>query len=121
MNVLPVWIGWDKLNPTHTAEIMVNGDLDRIEIDPSLGCDINMLNNSNKVPVDIGFDSRVWNWPDPSLYHGNGDRTCGWNDGWIQGKVCTLEQKLFQLLKHIFNLTAWVNSGLGQGSPLPGG
>ena len=53
VNVLPVWIGWDKLNPTYTAEIMVNGDLDRIEIDPSRRmADIDMLNNSSKCPVD---------------------------------------------------------------------
>ena len=117
VNVLPVWIGWDKLNPTYTADIMVNGDLDRIEIDPSRRmADIDMLNNSSKCPVDIGFDSRVWNWPDPYHYTMKWRPDLWWNevDGFKAG--VHLNGNYFNY-KHIFSLTAWVNSGLGQGSP----
>ena len=46
----PVWIGWDKLNPTYTADIMVNGDLDRIEIDPNAGWPILIYEQQQQVP-----------------------------------------------------------------------
>jgi hypothetical protein len=67
--VLPKWFGWDKLNPEYTAKIKMPSGIEDVFIDVSHRlADINMLNNSWKFPVHLGFDSKIYNAPDPNQY-----------------------------------------------------
>lgn len=62
--VLPRWIGWDKLKPTYTAKVVIPTGVRSVEIDTTHRlADAYMLNNSTKMPVDMRFDSRIYNTP----------------------------------------------------------
>ncbi len=67
--VLPKWYGWQKINPEYVAVVSVPGKIKDIIIDPSNRlADVWMLDNSKKVPVTYGFDSKIWNMPDWKSY-----------------------------------------------------
>ena len=115
VNTLPRWIGWDKLNPTYTAEVLLPGKLDEVIIDPSLKmADVNRLNNSNRLPLIWQFDSKVRNWPDPYHYTLNWRPDVWYNeiDGIKAGMH--LSGNYFNF-KHIFSLSVWANTGIAQG------
>lgn len=60
--VLPKWYGWDNLQPEYIAEITVPGMIQNVIIDRSQRlADVNMLNNSKKVPVDFEYDAWIDN------------------------------------------------------------
>ncbi len=77
---LPKWYGWDKLQPTYTAEVTVPGKIQNVIIDRSGRlADVNMLNNSKKVPFDVAFDSQIENRPDWKTYELNLRPDLWWN------------------------------------------
>jgi aminopeptidase N len=66
---LPVWIGWDKLNPTYTATLNVPGGIKNVVIDTSNQMpDINMMNNSLKFPLMIKLDKGKYKFADRRSY-----------------------------------------------------
>ena len=112
--ILPKWVGWDKLNADYTAKVVVPGGIDQVEIDPeNLMPDINKMNNTNKCPVKVKFDSRLSNRPDWNHYE-LFIRPDFWGNGYDGLKAGVhFEGNYFQY-KHNFSLTAWYNTGLMQ-------
>jgi hypothetical protein len=61
--ILPRWIGWDNnLQPEYTATVKVTSKIRNVYIDPTYRlADVNMLNNSKKVPFVVSFDHKIYN------------------------------------------------------------
>src|SRR5205085_409419 len=113
--VLPKWYGWDKLNPTYTANIQIPSGIDTIRIDPSLRlADINMLNNTDPFPTRIKFDSRIGalpNWEN-YIFRWRPDVWYNSYDGFKLG--VHLDGDYFNYSRFMdFNF--WINTGLAQG------
>ncbi|MEC8273535.1 MAG: M1 family aminopeptidase [Bacteroidota bacterium] len=70
--VLNKWHAWGKLYPMYTASVNIPSGIERVVIDPTNRlADKYMLNNVSKVPMEVDFDSRVWNMPDWKQYELN--------------------------------------------------
>lgn len=112
--ILPKWYGWDKINDEYTAIISVPGGIKNIEIDPTHRlADINMLDNSKKFPVEINFDSKIYNPASWEKYTLN-IRPDLWYNSFDGVKTGIHFNGTYANIKHNFDLTAWYNSGLGQ-------
>lgn len=111
--ILPKWTGWDKLNPTYIAKVFVPNGIAEVQID-STGrlADINMLNNSLKLPVNFSFDGgvrrqsdwknyRLFARPDVWYNHFDGIKA-GFN---IKGDYLNTF--------HIFDFSYWMNTSFG--------
>ncbi|MDQ3190357.1 MAG: M1 family metallopeptidase [Bacteroidota bacterium] len=116
--ILPRWIGWDKLQPKYTAEVTIPEGIKNVVIDPSERlADVNMLNNSKKLPISLKLDHKVYNPPSwkkfelsarPDLwYNGYDGIKAGFN---INGDYFNKH--------HIFDLTTWYNTGLLQNNQM---
>jgi hypothetical protein len=116
--ILPRWIGWDLLKPTYEATVTIPGGIDKVQIDPSNRlADINMLDNTNTCPVDIKFDSRIYNFPDNKVYPVY-IRPEIWYNGYDGVKAGIHMNGNYMEYKHKFDLTVWYNTGVGQQSNL---
>ena len=112
--VLPRWIGWDKLKSTYTASITVPGGIEKIVIDTSMRmADINMLDNSSQFPVNIRFDSRISNPVDWRRYEVF-MRPDIWYNAFDGVKAGLSANGNYMRQFHVFDLTAWMNTGLAQ-------
>jgi len=112
--VLPKWLGWEKLNPTYTATVTVPGGIKNIVIDPSNRlADVNMLDNSKKLPVDFSFDSQVYNTPDWRTYQIKA-RPDLWYNAYDGFKIGVHVNGNHMNHRHIFGATLWFNTGLVQ-------
>ena len=70
--VLNKWHAWGKLYPKYTASVNIPSGIERVVIDPTNRlADKYMLNNVSKVPMEVDFDSRIWNMPDWKQYELN--------------------------------------------------
>ncbi|MBP7399421.1 MAG: M1 family metallopeptidase [Chitinophagales bacterium] len=115
VQVLPKWYGWDKLNTTYKANVVVPGKLENVIIDPTNRlADINALNDAKKCPIITRFDSKVANYPDPDHYRLYWRPELWFNetDGLKAG--VHFNGNYFNY-KHIFNFTAWYNTTAFQG------
>lgn len=108
---LPKWYGWDKLHPTYKAYVNIPGGVKNVIIDTSGRlADINRLNNYEKTPVNVSFDSQIGNYPDWDKYD------LRWRpDAWYNN-VDALKVGLhldgdYMNYRRIFSLTAWLNTG----------
>lgn len=55
--VLPTWIGWDLVQPTYKARVMITSGIKDVIIDPSgRMADVNRLDNTKKFPVYWKYD-----------------------------------------------------------------
>ncbi len=112
--VLPRWIGWDKLKPSYTATITVPNGIKKVVIDESMRmADINMLNNSSKLPVNIRFDSRINNpvdWKRYAVFM----RPDLWYNSFDGMKAGISVNGNYMRTFHVFDLSAWMNTGLAQ-------
>ena len=112
--VLPKWLGWEKLNPTYEARVIAPEGIRNIIIDPSKRlADINMLDNSKKIPVDFTFDSQVYNTPDWTTYELKA-RPDLWYNGYDGFKIGFHLNGGHVNYRHQFNTTVWFNTGLAQ-------
>lgn len=67
--VLPRWIGWDNVRKKYTAKVVVPSGIKDVRIDTTYRlADVNLLNNSKKTPVTLGFDSKIYNPPSWKTY-----------------------------------------------------
>ena len=116
--VLPKWFGWDNLNKTYQATIQVKEGISNVIIDPSGKlADLNMINNSYRLPLSMRFDPKIEMSPDRKKYEFMACPNIWWNsyDGIKLG---------FQLggsyfnYKHIFDLKVWGNTGVFQNETL---
>ena len=70
--VLKKWHAWGKLYPKYTVNVNIPSGIDRVVIDPTNRlADKYMLNNVSKLPMEVDFDSRIWNLPDWKHYELN--------------------------------------------------
>ncbi len=114
--ILPKWHGWDKLHPTYTANISLPAKIKKVTLDPSERlADAFMPDNSKPRNIQVAFDSKVSNYPDWKNYRLYIGPVLWWNafDG---VKVGVNFNGNFLNYKHIFNLTVWGSTSLGQGS-----
>jgi hypothetical protein len=117
--VLQKWYGWDKLNPTYTATVTIPDGIYNVQLDTTKRlADINMLDNSYKFPINSSFDSHVANFPDRSNYELKG-RPDVWYNGFDGMKVGAYISGSYLNYLHVFDFTAWVNTGLGQQAYVP--
>ncbi|GIV40859.1 MAG: hypothetical protein KatS3mg034_0169 [Vicingaceae bacterium] len=63
--VLPRWIGWHKnLKPYYDAKVSIPGGIKNVVIDTSkILADVNLLDNSRKLPMKVMFDHQLYNYP----------------------------------------------------------
>lgn len=112
--VLPRWIGWGKLQPSYTALIEVPGGIREVMIDPSHRlADVNQLNNSSSLPVRLAFDSQVQSRSDIRYYEAFA-RPELWYNGYDGLKAGFHLDGHYMAYKHLFDLTVWMNTGVGQ-------
>jgi hypothetical protein len=111
---LPRWIGWDKVQPTYTATVIIPGGIKDIIIDPTNRlADVYMLDNSKKLPIQYRFDSKInnsSNWQKYQLY----SRPEVWYNGYDGVKLGIHLNGNYLNHKHVLNATIWLNMGLGQ-------
>ncbi len=113
-NVLPRWIGWGKVKPTYTAKVQLNNKLANVIIDPSRRlADVDMMNNVKHHKVDFTFDSKIYNPADWKHYEVKA-RPSIWYNGYDGIKVGAHVNGGYMNTKHVFDLTTWFSSGLGQ-------
>ncbi len=114
-SVLPRWIGWDNnLNPTYTATVSIPNGIKDVQIDPTYRlADVNQLNNSKKFPYLLEYDHRIYNSPDRKNYELFG-RPDFWYNAYDGLKAGAHLNGNYLTKFHVFNLSVWMNSGLGQ-------
>lgn len=112
--VLPRWIGWDKVKKEYKAIVSVPGGLENVIIDTSrVLADVNGTNNALKYNSTLTFDSKVFNYPDRNHYQFFA-RPSLWYNGFDGVKFGAHLNGNYMNTKNIFDLTFWMNSGLGQ-------
>lgn len=117
-NILDKWHAWGSLYPTYSATVHIPSGIDNVVIDPSNRlADSYMLNNSKKAPIEIAFDSKIWNLPNWNKYNLNARPTTWWNayDGL---KIGAHLNGNYMFHHHIINGNIWLNTALFQDSDL---
>ncbi|MCH8903813.1 MAG: M1 family peptidase [Bacteroidetes bacterium] len=113
--ILPKWYGWDKLQPTYEAHVIIPGGIKDVMIDPSQRlADINLLDNSKKVPVTIEFDHQLYNSADRHHYEIKW-RPDIWYNSFDGIKAGLHANGHYMNYRHIFSATVWYNTGVWQG------
>ena len=112
--VLPKWYGWGKIYPTYETTLNIPSGISDVIIDPSNRlADKYMLNNSYKAPLDINFDSRVYNRPDWKKYQ-IFIRPDLWYNGFDGFKIGMHLNGNYLRYHHNFETNFWVNTGIKQ-------
>jgi aminopeptidase N len=113
-NVLPRWIGWGKVKPTYVAKVQLSDKLSNVIIDPSRRlADVDMMNNVKHHRVNVTFDSKIYNPLDWKHYELKA-RPSLWYNGYDGVKVGAHLNGGYMNTKHVFDVTAWFSTGLGQ-------
>ncbi|MBI2722653.1 MAG: M1 family metallopeptidase [Bacteroidetes bacterium] len=112
---LPRWIGWGpKLKPTYTATLNIGTKIKNVIIDPSYRlADVDMTNNVKHGKLDLKFDSKVYNPSNWKQYEMR-IRPGLWYNGYDGVKFGVVTSGDYLKTKHVFELGAWLSSGLGQ-------
>lgn len=112
---LPRWIGWGpKLKTTYTATLNINSKIKNVIIDPSYRlADVNMINNAKSGRVNLRFDSKIYNPPNWKKYDMR-IRPGIWYNGYDGVKFGAVLSGDYLNTRHVFELGAWLSSGLGQ-------
>lgn len=113
--VLPHWIGWDKVKPTYTATVTIpSGKIESVVIDTAhIMTDVNPFNNNKPCKIDFRFDSKISNPPNRNKYQLYA-RPSLWYNGYDGVKAGVNLSGNYMNYKHIFDLTVWINTGMGQ-------
>jgi hypothetical protein len=112
--VLPRWIGWDKLKPCYDAKVTIPGGIEDVVIDTTMRlADINILDNSKKMPLSLTFDSRINNAPDRTKYELKA-RPDVWYNYYDGLKLGIHLNGGYMKSKHLVSTTVWFNTGLAQ-------
>tara|TARA_B100001059_G_scaffold131948_1_gene132102 strand:+ start:8168 stop:11362 length:3195 start_codon:yes stop_codon:yes gene_type:complete len=112
--VLDKWHAWGKLYPNYTASINIPSGIDYVVIDPSQRlADRYMLNNVSKVPMDVDFDSKIWNMPNWKKYELNARPDLWWNN-YDGVKVGLHFNGDYMNYHHKIDANIWLNTGILQ-------
>lgn len=114
-HTLPRWIGWGpKLKPTYTATLNIGTKIRNVIIDPSYRlADVNMINNAKNSRINLRFDSKIYNPPNWKKYDMR-IRPGLWYNGYDGLKFGAVLSGDYLNSKHVFELSAWFSSGIGQ-------
>lgn len=112
---LPRWIGWGpKLKTSYTATLNINSRIHNVIIDPSYRmADVNMIDNAKRNRVSLRFDSKIYNPPNWKKYDMR-IRPGIWYNGYDGLKFGAVLSGDYLNTRHVFELGAWLSSGLGQ-------
>lgn len=112
--VLPRWIGWDKLQPSYEAVIKTSAPIREVSIDPkSAMADVKKLNNSTGSKIDIQFDHGINNLPNFENYE-LFVRPDLWYNGYDGLKIGFHINGDYADYMHKLHLSVWANNRLGQ-------
>ena len=114
--VLDKWHAWGKIFPSYTAIVNIPNGIENVVIDPSNRlADSYMLNNSKKAPLNLAFDSKIWNMPDWKSYNLKSRPDVWWNayDGVKAGFHFNGN---YLLHHHVLEGNLWINTGIFQDS-----
>lgn len=114
--ILPRWIGWQKLKPIYTATVFSNEKIKEVVLDPSHRlADIYLLNNSSKLKSEWHWDRLINRAPEWEKYRFYVRPEMAYNaiDGFKIG--ARIRGDYFQR-KHKFNLAIWLPTTLLEGS-----
>lgn len=112
--VLPKWYGFDKLESEYVAHVIVPAKIKQITIDPSNRlADINKLDNTWKCSIDYEFDSQIRNTANWNQYALKW-RPEIWGNAYDGLKVGLHFNGNYFNYKHMFEFTAWFNTGILQ-------
>ena len=112
--VLEKWHAWGKLFPSYTATVNIPRGIDYVEIDPTKRlADRYMLNNKSQMPLEVSFDSKVWNMPDWTKYELN-SRPDVWYNNFDGVKVGWHFNGSYMNYHHKINSNVWLNTALLQ-------
>ncbi|MCB0755422.1 MAG: M1 family metallopeptidase [Flavobacteriales bacterium] len=112
--VLPKWTGFNDLNRTYDADVIVPEGIKRVIIDTtSRLADVYMLDNSSFTPISIEADHQVFNRSDWRKYELNA-RPDFWYNGFDGVKFGLHVNGGHFNTNHVFNAWIWANSGFGQ-------
>ncbi len=115
--ILPRWIGWGKVQPTYTATVTIPGGISGVRIDTTHRlADINMLNNSNHLPVKLYFDSKILNTPDWTNYEAFWGPSV-WYNSYDGVQIGAHLRGDYMLFKDNINATVYVNTRMGSTVP----
>jgi hypothetical protein len=115
--VLPKWIGWDKIYSTYEAKVIIPNGIKEVIIDPSHRlADVNRLNNQLHKPVSYNFDSKLNHYSDPYHYEIKA-RPDLWYNGYDGLKLGANFSGNYMNYKHIFDGSLWINLGALQNLP----
>ena len=112
--VLEKWHAWGKLYPKYTTTVSIPSGIDYVQIDPSERlADRYMLNNVSKIPLDVDFDSKIWNIPSWKNYELNARPDLWWNnyDGFKIGLHFNGDYMNYH---HKIDGNVWLNTGFSQ-------
>jgi len=113
--VLPKWFGWDKIQPTYQAVVLIPAGIKEVAIDPTNRlADVNMRNNRSPSEMNYFFDSKIFNAPDWTHYSLFA-RPDIWYNGFDGVKAGIHLNGNFMNYKDVFDANFWINSGIGQG------
>jgi len=115
--VLPRWIGWDKIKPTYTAIVTIPKEkkVTKVVIDTAhIMPDVWPVDNATPRNISwFNFDSKINNPPDRNKYQ-TFFRPSIWYNGYDGVKVGVQIRGNYMNTKGIFDLTVWMNTGIGQ-------
>lgn len=115
--VLPKWTGWDAINKTYQAKVIIPGGIKDVIIDESHRlADVNRLNNQLHFPVNYRFDSHIYNTPDPYNYELKA-RPDVWYNAYDGVKLGFNFSGNYLSYKHIVDASFWINFGGLQNLP----
>ncbi|MEO0311984.1 MAG: hypothetical protein RIQ89_1641 [Bacteroidota bacterium] len=111
--LLPIWYGWDKINPTYTAIIQSEG-ITEVKIDQSARlADINLVNNSKPKAIALYFDPML-KQPDDRYRYKFYARPDLWYNHYDGLKVgFNLNGNYFEI-KHFLDAYLWFNTSIAQ-------
>lgn len=117
--VLPRWIGWDNVQKTYTASVVIPSGIQSVQIDTTYRmADVNLLNNNSKTPITLGFDSKIYNPPSWKNYRMLA-RPDIWYNSYDGVKAGFYIGGMYMNGIHQFDLSGHFNTGAFQ-SQLPG-
>jgi aminopeptidase N len=116
--VLPRWIGWDNIQKTYTATVTCPTGVKNVRIDTTYRlADVNLLDNSKKLPYTFSFDSKIYNPPSWKNYRILG-RPDIWYNGYDGFKGGFYIGGVYMNGFHQLDISAHINTGILQ-SGLP--
>tara|TARA_B100001250_G_scaffold59724_1_gene46545 strand:- start:12508 stop:15747 length:3240 start_codon:yes stop_codon:yes gene_type:complete len=109
--ILSKWHGWDLIHPEYKVTLDIPSGIDQVIIDPTNRlADAYMPDNNSKSNTTLDFDHQLWQYPDWKNYELKYRPDVWWNN--YDGIKLGLNiNGGYMNHHHLFNVTAWLNTG----------